>query len=131
MAGSWLEDVGDAWRMVVDVTEDATHYPDFDGDGYGTFTGAVQGCSPGVHYAHVGGDCDDGNANVHPGLDDPCDGLDNDCDQGIDEDGISIPFYLDVDGDGLAGSTVYESCTPPANAYSTPGQDCNDLDATM
>jgi hypothetical protein len=60
-----------------------------------------------------------------------CDGLDNDCDQAIDEDGLSLSFYLDVDGDGLAGSTVYESCTPPTYAFLEPGIDCDDLDATV
>ena len=93
--------------------------------------GRCKGCRPGPSYAHVGGDCNDANADIHPVLDDPCDGLDNDCDQGIDEDGISLPFYLDVDGDGLAGSTVYSSCTPRPSAFSEPGLDCNDLDATM
>jgi choice-of-anchor B domain-containing protein len=125
------EEMVHACRIFVNVTEDAMHYPDLDGDGYGTFDGAIQGCSTGPNFAHVGGDCDDANANVHPGLDDPCDGVDNDCDQGLDEDGVSLPFYFDIDGDGLAGVTVYSSCTIPDNAFSEPGQDCNDLDATM
>ena len=120
-----------AYRIFVDVTPDAMHYPDADGDGYGTFTGAVMGCSPGPGYAHVGGDCNDNDADFHPGMLDDCDGLDNDCDQSIDEDGISIPFYLDLDGDGISGSAEYSSCTPPAFAYLESGGDCNDLDATM
>ena len=33
------------------------------------------------------GDCDDGNAGIHPGAADSCDGIDNDCDQSVDEDG--------------------------------------------
>ncbi len=120
-----------ACRFFANVTDNAMHYPDLDGDGYGTYDGAVQGCRPGPSYAHVGGDCNDANADIHPGLEDPCDGVDNDCDQGIDEDGITLPFYLDIDGDGLAGSAVYSSCNPPASAFSEPGLDCNDLDATM
>ena len=93
--------------------------------------GAVQGCRPGPQLCPRWGDCNDANADIHPGLEDPCDGVDNDCDQGIDEDGITLPFYLDIDGDGLAGSAVYSSCNPPASAFSEPGLDCNDLDATM
>ena len=120
-----------AYRIFVDVTEDAMHYPDTDGDGYGTFAGGVSGCSPGPGYAHVGGDCNDNDADVHPGLPDPCDGVDNDCDQAIDEDGVSIPFYLDIDGDGVAGNMEFASCTPPPYAFDAPGDDCNDLDATM
>ena len=118
-------------QIYVDVTPDAPHYPDADGDGYGVFSGVVFGCSPGPGYAHIGGDCNDADPEIHPGLEDPCDGVDNDCDQGIDEDGESLPFYLDLDGDGVAGVTVFESCTPPAGAFTEPGSDCNDLDATM
>lgn len=118
-------------RIFVDVTLDASHYPDSDGDGYGVFDGMVSGCSPGPGYAHVGGDCDDENAEVHPGLEDLCDGVDNDCDQSIDEDGESIPFYLDLDGDGEAGSAEYETCTPPDSGFLSPGLDCNDFDATI
>ena len=81
-----------AARFFVNVTSEAQHFPDADG-GDGTYAGAVTGCSPGPGYAHVGGDCDDANANVHPGLADPCDGVDNDCDQAIDEDGLTVAFY--------------------------------------
>ncbi len=120
-----------AYRIFVDVTSDAMHYPDADADGYGTFIGSVSGCSPGPGYAHVGGDCDDTDSDVHPGMPDPCDGVDNDCDQAIDENGISIPFYLDIDGDGIAGNTVFSSCTPPPTAFDGAGGDCNDLDPTI
>ncbi len=120
-----------AYRIFVDVTDEAMHFPDADGDGYGTFAGSVSGCSPGPGFAHVGGDCNDADSNIHPGLVDPCDGLDNDCDQSFDEDGISIPFYLDLDGDGNPGPTEYSSCIPPPYASLDPGTDCNDLDATM
>lgn len=120
-----------ALRLYVDVTPDAMHFPDNDGDGYGTFAGAVAGCSPGPGYAHIGGDCHDGDASVHPGMLDVCDGVDNDCDQAIDEDGLSIPFFLDLDQDGVPGPTQYEACVPPPGAFFDFGLDCNDLDATM
>lgn len=45
---------------------------DVDGDGWTT----------------ADGDCDDANPTVHPGVDDTCDGLDSDCDGGIDEDAV-------------------------------------------
>ena len=118
-------------RIFVDITDDAPHYPDADGDGYGVFTGVIYGCSPGPGYAHVAGDCNDSDPSLRPGQEDPCDGVDNDCDQTIDEDGESIPFFLDLDGDGVVGDMMFESCTPPEGAAFFPGPDCNDLDATM
>ena len=48
---------------------------DEDRDGWVT---AENGCVP-------GGDCDDRNADVHPGGQEVCDGLDNDCDEQIDD----------------------------------------------
>ncbi len=40
------------------------------------------------------GDCDDGNADVYPGAEEICDGVDNNC------DGIQLPDEVDEDGDG-------------------------------
>ena len=52
--------------------DDATTSPeDLDGDGYSV----------------ADGDCDDANAEVHPGVQsDPCNGVDDDCDGTVDED---------------------------------------------
>ena len=44
-------------------------------------------------------DCNDGDASIHPGVDDPCDGVDNDCDSETDED--APPVYADSDHDGF------------------------------
>ena len=55
---------------------------DADGDGYTT----------------DGGDCDDGNASVHPGAHEAPDGVDNDCDGQVDEGTTNS----DDDGDGYS-----------------------------
>ena len=47
---------------------------DEDGDRYGRGDGCV------------GSDCDDSNPEIHPGAEDVCDGVDNDCDGGVDND---------------------------------------------
>jgi hypothetical protein len=47
-------------------------------------------------------DCDDTNADIYPDAPEKCDGLDNDCDNIVDEDTIDAPtFYQDFDRDGF------------------------------
>ena len=75
-------------------------------------------------------DCDDSNAAVFPGAEEICDGLDNDCDDGIDEEVLGT-YYLDIDGDGFGSVDIQiESCNPPGGYVSEAG-DCNDDDALI
>ena len=56
-------------------------YPDADGDGYGDASAAWHGCEAPAEMIADGTDCDDGNAGVHPGVDEiGGDGIDQDCD---------------------------------------------------
>ncbi|NQV90376.1 hypothetical protein HQ487_03115 [Candidatus Uhrbacteria bacterium] len=59
-------------------------------------------------------DCDDADSTIHPGASDVSDGIDNDCDGFIDEDGDVVTDTTDVDGDGW-----YQF------------EDCNDADSTI
>ncbi len=90
--------------VVADVDGTSSCYGDADGDGYGL---GGDGCfGP--------GDCDDGDANVHPGADEVCNGVDDSCDGVIDE---HCPTCTDNDGDGY---DVQGTCGP---------QDCDDGDS--
>lgn len=64
------------------------YWVDADKDGWGDEEiGPVNECDKveGVHYVTYGHDCDDTNADVFPTAEELCDGLDNDCDDAIDE----------------------------------------------
>jgi len=87
---------------------------DGDGDGY-------TGCD---------GDCDDTDPGIHPGAaDDPCDGLDTDCDGNTFE-------LLDSDGDGWStcegdcddGDAWYTPEDADGDGFSTCEADCDDGD---
>jgi hypothetical protein len=78
-----------------------TFYADNDGDGFGAGP-AVEGCVVPPGFVENDDDCDDTDAAVHPGAEEVCNGVDDDCDGGIDE-GLTF----DDDGDGF---TSTDSC---------------------
>jgi hypothetical protein len=62
-------------------------FRDLDGDGFGNSEDTVLSCShPGPPFVDQGGDCDDTMETVHPGAAEVWDGIDNDCDGGVDSD---------------------------------------------
>ena len=85
---------------------------DSDGDGHAT-----------------GDDCNDADPAVHPGAEELCDGVDNDCNALVDDDAQDASvWYLDADNDGYGSlHLVLEQCEAPAG-YVNNSDDCDDLD---
>jgi hypothetical protein len=84
---------------------------DLDGDGY-----------------NADEDCNDDNDAIHPGANETCDGVDNNCNGKVDE-GVEELFYADADNDSYGDP---ESSTPACSApegYVSNDDDCNDLSA--
>ena len=106
-------------------------YPDADGDGFGNANAAatLSGC-PVAGFVTNNTDCDDGSASVSPNATEVCDAIDNDCDGQIDE-GVTLSFYADADGDGFGDAAVTATgCYPPVG-FVYDNSDCNDANATM
>jgi hypothetical protein len=103
--------------------------PDEDGDGYGDDSRPQETSCPPETATSEGGDCDDTSAEVHPGATEVCNGLDDDCSQGVDNLDTSATWYRDDDGDGLGNEsqTLQAPCTPGPGWVALPG-DCDDLD---
>ncbi len=113
----------------LDIDEDLplnTYYEDLDGDGFGTTESEIIACSAPAGYADNADDCDDFNDTVFPGAEELCDGLDNNCDEVIDEGLGGDIYYADADGDGFGDiNTFITACAQPVG-YTTDNTDCND-----
>lgn len=133
------------------VDEDVTfrdYWPDCDVDDHGdaaatpteacaTPEAAPASCPDGA-WVETGpaDDCDDASPARHPGLEEACDGIDNDCDVGVDEDVTFRDYWPDCDRDmrGDVIATPTNGCAappdPPAacatGAWATNGEDCDD-----
>ena len=105
---------------------------DGDDDGYGDpNAGTVAQCAVPAGYVADATDCDDAVGAVNPAATEVCNGVDDDCDGDVDEDGEPAAWYTDADGDGY-GDDASETfaCAPPADAVAL-GGDCDDADAAF
>lgn len=111
------------------VTGTSAWYADADGDGYGDEDAPVQQCEA-LGLIASSGDCDDGDAAIHPAADELCAGVgvDEDCDGSVDEAGAIdlLDWYLDADADGFGDSGVtFQQCLAPSG-YVSDATDCDD-----
>jgi hypothetical protein len=97
-----------------------------DGDGDGCGVGTPTNTCPGQG-ATQGGDCDDADPGIHPGVAEVYDGVDNDCDTQIDETFTYVNTYVDDDGDGFGAGTPWLAC-PGGVSH---GTDCDDADSSI
>ncbi|MGB0591638.1 MAG: MopE-related protein [Myxococcota bacterium] len=102
---------------------------DFDGDGQGN------ACDPdddGDGDLDIS-DCAPLNAAMHHAAPEVCNGVDDNCNSAIDEEGAQgcDVYYLDGDGDGFGQTEQTKCLCQPAGTFSaTKGDDCNDAAQT-
>ena len=116
-----------------DATDAAEWYADGDGDGYGDQASSTTACSQPSGTVADDSDCEDTDAAVNPGATETCNGIDDDCDGGTDEDDAAdaATWYADDDLDGYGdASDTTISCSEPSG-YTWDDSDCDDSDGTV
>ncbi len=105
------------------------YFLDNDGDGYGTGGGLILCGTSAGYTATSGGDCDDSNAAIHPGVAEICNGKDDDC-NGLTDDGLATgQYYKDADNDGYGTGAAITACS--GVGFVALNGDCNDASAAI
>ena len=113
----------------IDEGVKSTFYLDTDGDDYGTDSSALQGCAAPSSYVDEGGDCDDTNELLNPGATEVnCDGIDNNCDDETDPDGLVVHFAFEEGGGTAVEDSSGNSIDGTHNAAYGSGQSGGALD---
>ena len=120
-------------------------YADLDSDGFPNEALYTVSCNPVPGFIQFGAvllpteiDCNDGNSQINPSADEQCDGIDNDCDDGIDDADpdsiVTTVWTIDADSDGYgdASSTAMtvNSCEPVVG-YVDNADDCDDSNSAV
>lgn len=117
--------------VTVTFSAPVTVYADLDNDGYGAGAPSTT-CNPGPGTSTNNLDCDDTNSAINPGATESCNGIDDDCANGIDDGIAFVTYYQDSDGDSYGNPAVFqETCDGPPSGYVANDDDCNDLVAAI
>jgi hypothetical protein len=123
---------GETNEVAPNAPDSLSFYRDLDGDQYGTMATTVRACDPPAGHVAAPGDCNDADARVNPGATETCNGVDDDCVQGIDNGLEFRDYFIDADADGFgrSGTAAVSACAPVAGRAAN-STDCNDVDASI
>ncbi len=111
----------------VDEGVQLTSYADADADGYGDPLDSTEACEIPSGNVEDASDCDDSDPEIHPEAPERCNGVDDDCDDSIDED-VQELWYQDRDGDGWGDDALTTEECDPGSGWVADAGDCDDLD---
>jgi hypothetical protein len=112
-----------------------TYYIDKDNDGFGDENLTIDTCTSiaPTNYSIISGDCDDLYSNINPNANELCNGIDDNCNNEIDDNLVLYTFYVDNDNDGY-GDAEFRIDTCDVNipfGYSSNNTDCDDNNSNI
>ena len=128
-----LDDNCDGNQDEPDAVACQPYYTDPDGDGYGA---ADQACLCGPSQSHTttkSGDCQPNNPQIGPGATEICNGIDDNCKNGVDETDSKgcVVYFADEDQDGIGNTKLSKCLCKSAAPYTaTANGDCDDTKAS-
>ena len=114
----------------IDEGVSSSFFLDIDEDGFGNSAEEVEACEAPEGYVPNGNDCDDENSNAYPGNTEICDGLDNNCNEAVDEE-VGTQYYFDGDEDGFGDSEEGVFACEPSSGFVENASDCDDENNTI
>ncbi len=120
-------------RFELPIYAPTTYYEDADFDGYGNLAvSQIVACGPSpLGYVTNSTDCDDTNADVHPGAPETCNDKDYNCDGMITGTNPAPTWYKDADFDGYGNPSISIVNCNPVFGYVGTNNDCNDADGQI
>jgi hypothetical protein len=107
-------------------------YPDADGDGFGERGAPISSCEPEDAWVREGLDCNDDDPTIHPDADEVCDGVDQNCDELVDNDPTDgTRYFPDVDEDGAGDRDAGEVVCESPEGWIEVGGDCDDTNPAI
>ncbi|MBT3219330.1 MAG: DUF2341 domain-containing protein, partial [Proteobacteria bacterium] len=134
LADEYCNNIDDDCDGMVDnnAVDPLPYFTDGDDDGFGTSSVVGEACSPPLGMSFNDQDCNDADEDINPSASEICgDGLDNDCDESIDEDGTKLEWFEDGDDDGFGSSLSSKTKCKQPNGWVLLDDDCDDTDETI
>jgi hypothetical protein len=126
------DSAGEVIAAVAIGCDGAWYHVDSDKDGAGAELGRVFSCEPMPERILQGGDCNDQEPLVHPGVAETCNSRDDDCDGEVDDGFEPVLLVVDADADGFGSRTgmTLIGC-PPVAGFAPSFDDCDDGNALI